>query len=104
MWIPPCNPKIWDAEFDLNEDDVVRELRFQPCEYVKGDDGEFMVICGIPANCGSADYTMNRIEAWGSTSASYTINDPGLVKITKEEFVAECQRRKAEHKKEKNND
>lgn len=85
MWIPPGNPEIWNTLFKLREKDVLYELRFQPCDYAKTLDKRIVRICGIPANSGSADYTMNQIEEWGDWSASYTVNDPALEPCTQEE-------------------
>lgn len=106
QYVPGGNKEVWETEFKLDESDVDYELRFQPCEFAKSDKGEFVAICGIPANCGSNDYTMNRIERNGSRSHSYTISDPGLTKITKEEFEAEEERCKTAFKaqQEQNND
>lgn len=98
MYCPPADEGVWDATFKLDESDVDYELRFQPCEYAKSDKGEFVAICGIPANCGSADYTMNNIQPNGMRSSSYTISDPCLTRISREEFEAEEERCKAEYK------
>jgi hypothetical protein len=112
-YVPGGDNELWNKEFELDENDVKRELRFRPGDYVKdpnpekeydkftGTVGQFkpshgipkeeyercMRVVAIPANImsGCHDYTVNYIDSRGYWDTSSTASDSNLEKSSKEE-------------------